>query len=56
MYFNSWGEPTSLAWNLKTISMRLEEWKTFSEKHSFLTFGGEVMASVQVSIRGYVRE
>jgi hypothetical protein len=56
MYFNSWGEPTSFAWNNKTITMPFEQWKTYSEKHSFLTFGGDVRALVEVSVRAYIRE
>jgi hypothetical protein len=36
--------------------MPFEQWKTYSEKHSFLTFGGDVRALVEVSVRAYVRE
>jgi len=56
MYFNSWGEPTSFAWNNKTISMPYEQWKTYSDKFSFFTTGGDVWAFVEVSVRAYVRE
>jgi hypothetical protein len=56
MYFNSWGEPTSFAWNSKTISMPYEQWKNYSEKFSFGTSGGDVRAYVEVSVRAYVRE
>jgi hypothetical protein len=56
MYWNSWGEPTSFAWNYKTISMPYDQWKTYNEKHTFMTFGGDVWAYVEVSVRAYVRE
>jgi len=56
MYWNSWGEPTSFAWNFKTISMPYEQWKTYNEKHYFTTFGGDVRALTEVSVRAYVRE
>lgn len=57
MYWNYWGEPTSFAWNYKTISMPYEQWKTYNEKHSFpRTTAGNVTAYVEVSVRAYVRE
>lgn len=48
-------EPTTFAWNHKTVSMPHEQWKPYTEKHSFLTCGGEAMASVEVSVRPDVR-
>jgi len=56
MYFNSMGEPANLTWNLKTISMPYEQWKTYSQKHYLHTTERDARASVEVSVRGYVRK
>jgi len=56
MYFNSMGEPANLTWNLKTISMSYEQWKTYSQKHYLDTLQRDARATVEVSVRAYIRE
>ena len=52
-YINFWGEPRDFQWDERTITMPLEDWKTYEETFELEDGRNDVWSSLRVRVTGF---